>query len=106
MKSLQGLATGIGSLPYQDAEEALELIFKYLPLAPFWPQLPRRNLREGMLPQFSEHLPCLKIKDGEFVFDPADRDNEFEKFYDRVIAADTDYFAISKDFSLGFYKFY
>jgi len=106
MKIMRGLATGIGSLPYHDAEEALELIFKYVPFAPFWPQLPRRDVREGMIAQFSEHLPCLKIKEGEFVFDPSDKENELEKFYDRVIAADTDYFAMSKEFSEGFYKFH
>ena len=106
MIGLQGLATGVGSLPYHDAEEALEIIFKYLPLAPFWPQLPCRDIREGMIAQFSEHLPCLKIKDGEFIFDSSNKENELEKFYERVISADSDYFAISKDYAQGFYKFY
>jgi preprotein translocase subunit SecD len=39
----------------KDADEALDLIFKYVPDIPFWPQLPRRDVREGMVAQFSEN---------------------------------------------------
>ncbi len=91
---LKGLATGIGSLPHQDAEQALDLIFKYTPQIPFWPQLPKRDAREGMVEQFSEGL----------VFKPGEK--ELEKFYERVIANDIDYFKISEDFAVGLHKFY
>lgn len=92
MKNIRGLATGIGSLPHKDAESALDLIFKYTPHIPFWPQLPKRDIREGMIVQFSQNLPC--------------REEELEIFYERIIAGDTDYFGISPDFSLGLHKFY
>lgn len=52
-----GAATGIGSLPHRDPEEALELVLRCCPEVPFWPQLPRRSPREGMLEQFLEGLP-------------------------------------------------
>jgi methionine synthase II (cobalamin-independent) len=93
---LQGLATGIGSLPHKNADEALDLIFSCCPQIPFWPQLPKRDAKEGMVAQFSQGLPCLGV----------DRDAELEKFYDRVIAQDSDYFKISSDYAAGLYKFY
>jgi len=106
MKNLKGLATGIGSLPHKDTEAALDLIFKYLPRIPFWPQLPKRDIREGMVAQFSENLPCLKVaRDGLF-FDGSYQDKALEAFYERIIAGDIDYFKISQDFALGLHKFY
>ena len=51
--NLKGLATGIGSLPLTNVQATLDLILRYLPVAPFWPQLPKCDQREGMLAQFS-----------------------------------------------------
>ena len=107
MKNLKGLATGIGSLPHKDAEAALDLIFKYLPNIPFWPQLPKRDIREGMVVQFSEGLPCLRVsRDGLFFSTLEDKEKELEIFYERIIAGDVGYFKISSDFALGLHKFY
>jgi methionine synthase II (cobalamin-independent) len=107
MKNLKGLATGIGSLPHKDIEAALALIFKYVPQIPFWPQLPKRDVREGMIAQFSENLPCLKVaREGLFFSSLEDREKGLEIFYEHIIAEDMDYFKISQDFALGLYKFY
>lgn len=107
MENLKGLATGIGSLPHKDVEAALDLIFKYTPRIPFWPQLPKRDIREGMVAQFSEKLPCLKMaREGLFFSALEDKDRELEIFYERIISGDADYFKISQDFALGLYKFY
>ncbi len=106
MDKLKGLATGIGSLPHKNVYEALDLILKYLPEIPFWPQFPKRDIREGMIPQFSEGLPCLKITPDGLVFDPENKDEQLEPFYERIIANDVDYFKISEDFALGLHKFY
>lgn len=106
MRVIKGLATGIGSLPHLDADAALDLIFKYVPHSPFWPQLPKRDFREGMLTQFCENLPCLKVKNGGIFFDPQQREEELESFYERIISDDVDYFKISEDFALGLHKFY
>ncbi|MFH0913045.1 MAG: methionine synthase [Candidatus Omnitrophota bacterium] len=107
MQSLRGLVTGIGSLPHQDPDKAIDLVFKYAPNIPFWPQLPKRDIREGMLAQFSENLPCLKVaREGLFFSTLGDKEKELEAFYERVIANDVDYFKISQDFALGLYRFY
>jgi len=107
MKKIKGLATAIGSLPnVENIDEVLDLIFKYLPQIPFWPQLPKRDSREGMVSQFSENFPCLRIgKDGLF-FDGKDKEKELELFYERIISLDTDYFKITQDFAFGLHKFY
>ncbi|MFH1678123.1 MAG: methionine synthase [Candidatus Omnitrophota bacterium] len=103
---IKGLATGIGSLPYKDVDAALDLIFKYTPQIPFWPQLPRRDIREGMVAQFSEGLPCVKVTDKGIFFDPTDKEKELEKFYERIINKDIEYFKISGDFAQGLHAFY
>jgi len=105
MKGLKGLATGIGSLPHKSAEEAVESVFRYCPAVPFWPQLPRRDKREGMIAQFAPGLPCMKVKNGETVFDPQDKEKELERFYERIIAGDVEYFALGKEIAEGLYRF-
>ena len=107
MKELRGLATGIGSLPYKEPEQALDLIFKYTPQIPFWPQLPKRDIREGMVAQFSENLPYLKVSpDAGLSFSAVNsRDKDLEVFYERVIAGDVDYFKISDTFAAGLNAF-
>ncbi len=105
MLGLQGLATGIGSLPHQEARAALDLIFKYCPEIPFWPQLPKRDIREGMVAQFSEGLPCIKVTDKGVLFAADNREEELGKFYEKIINKDIEYFAISPDFSQGLYAF-
>jgi methionine synthase II (cobalamin-independent) len=104
MNNLRGLAIGIGSLPHKNAQEAVDLVLRYLPSIPFWPQLPKRDLREGMLVQFSEHLPCLEVIDGGIFLNPRDLDRNLEKFYEKVIAQDIDYFKISEQFASGLYR--
>ena len=106
MLGLKALATGIGSFPHKDTESALELIFKYCPQIPFWPQLPKLDIREGMVAQFSEGLPCIELTDKGVFFNPEDKEKELEKFYERITANDVDYFKISGDFALGLHKFY
>ena len=102
---IKGLATGIGSLPHTDADQAVDFIFKYLPDIPFWPQLPKRDIREGMVAQFSENLPGLKVTGDGLFFDNQDIDKELENFYGRIISGDTDYFKISRNFAEGLYSF-
>ena len=106
MQSLKGLATGIGSLPHQDADRALDLVFHYVPQIPFWPQLPKRDIREGMVSQFSENLPCLKMTNEGLLFDCRDKEKALEAFYERIISQDIEYFKISRGFALGLHRFY
>lgn len=53
-------ATGIGSLPYTDEDQALTLIFNNLPTVPHWPQLPNLGKTEGIIEQFL--FPLIKTK--------------------------------------------
>ncbi|MBC8436343.1 MAG: hypothetical protein H8D90_00445, partial [Candidatus Omnitrophica bacterium] len=106
MKELAGLATGIGSLPYNEAQKAVELVLKYCPQIPFWPQLPKRDVKEGMVAQFCEGMPCIKLTDQGAVFNPRDKERELEKFYESIINANLDYFKISSDYAAGLYAFY
>jgi len=105
MQSLKGLATGIGSLPHKEAGEAVDIVFKYVPNIPFWPQLPKRDWREGMINQFSEKLPCLSLSKDGMIFNPIRKEEELEYFYNRIISEDLDYFKITPDYAAGLYKF-
>ncbi|MFA6130221.1 MAG: hypothetical protein WC731_04465 [Candidatus Omnitrophota bacterium] len=106
MMNMKGLATGVGSLPFLEAQKAIDLILRYVPCAPFWPQLPKRDMREGMIAQFSENLPGLKIDASGLRFAPVDKEKELEVFYERFIAEDLPYFKVSPDFARGLYAFY
>lgn len=100
------LATGIGSLPHKDIGAALDLILENLAQIPYWPQLPKLSPRESMVAQFVEGLPCLKFKDKEVIFDTSqDKDEALAQFYEKIIATDFTYFAISHDYAAGLYAF-
>ncbi|MEI6631771.1 MAG: hypothetical protein WCL25_04055 [bacterium] len=109
MSELSGLPIGIGSLPHKAIAEALELVFKYCPQIPFWPQLPKRDVREGMVAQFSEGLPCIEINSGGVVFNPTDKERKLEEFYANLISPEADYkkdpFKISQEYAQGLYAF-
>lgn len=102
------LATGIGSLPLVDPDEAVALSLTFLPEAPIWPQLPQRSNFEHFCEQYSEGLPGL-VADGQkqiLYFDTSrDLGPELERFYERYLAKDYDHFRISEDHAAGFYAF-
>ena len=78
------LASGIGSLPHTDPNEACRLIWDLLPDIPFWPQLPKRSSIENMYYQYAENMPGLVVKeDGGFHIDDGKEDfyEELERFY-------------------------
>jgi len=100
------LPTGIGSLPYKDPYKASELIIEYFPESPYWPQLPSKDFREGMLIQFIEGMPGL-FMEGEKVYfrKPFVPPSDWEKFYqaDFNESEDLGYFGIGEDFAAGFH---
>ena len=49
--ALAGSVSGIGSLPFRSADEAVQVIGAECPDLPFWPQLPRLSEREGAIGQ-------------------------------------------------------
>lgn len=102
------LATGIGSLPLTDPDEAVALALRYLPEAPLWPQLPRRGLLEQMGGQYSEALPGLVTDEprGRLWFDTSrDLTPDLELFFDRYLAKDDAHFRISERYAAGLYAF-
>ncbi len=100
--------TAVGSLPYRDTRKAIELVTAVFPEAPFWPQLPRRDFREGMYIQYSEGLPGA-VLDGEkerlfFRMDEAYFSAK-ERFIEALIQDDLDAFAMSRNYADGFFAF-
>jgi hypothetical protein len=74
-------ATAIGSLPHDNPNDALELIFDKLPNFPIWPQLSKVNPNEDMIIQYTQNIPGA-------VFDETDNrwylDPEKEDFYEKL----------------------
>lgn len=94
MDDLKGLATGIGSLPFTEAGEAVSAVLSAFPEIPFWPQLPKRSKEEGMVPQFTDGLPSSEAASEEAL----------ESFYDAVIRGDLVPFAIPQERAAGLYR--
>ncbi len=111
-----GLATGIGSLPYQDPEEALALIFSNLPDIPHWPQLPQRGKQEHFVHQFLQPLvDCgmLVVKGDRWVFDTSEKNTaeRLTDFYTTWLSAEEgdreclQSFLPTPEAAAGFYAF-
>jgi methionine synthase II (cobalamin-independent) len=102
------LPTGIGSLPHTDTKKACHLVIKYLDKIPFWPQLPQRSFLEGMGTQFSQGLPnfIINAEKKEFHIDTQSPqlDKGIADFYEKYLADDISYFAISKEYATGLHE--
>lgn len=46
-----GAVTGIGSLPHASEYNAVDAVMRLCPEVPFWPQLPKRSSKEGIISQ-------------------------------------------------------
>ncbi len=106
------LATAIGSFPHSDAEKALDVIFRYIPDAPVWPQLPRLGLLEQMEIQYSGAMPRAVVdrEKARMYFDTSgDYSEDFGAFYEKYMEAmdpdsgsgDCSAMAIGPDYSRG-----
>ena len=72
-----GTPTAIGSLPHEDADEAVAFVLAHLPEMPAAPSLPRRDPREGMIPQAAWGVQGIEVRpDGSFAVDPSALDPE------------------------------
>lgn len=98
-------ATGIGSIPALGVRESCAHILERIPEMPYWPQLVRRSHLEDMVIQFSEGLPLLEIKEESrsLSISPGARESALVSFYDRFLAEDVPYFAISRQYAPGLY---
>lgn len=104
--SLRFLATGIGSVPFLDIEATCRQILSLFPEIPFWPQFVKRSHVEDMTFQFTEHLPLVKADPRArklSISAQTDKERELVEFYEKFIAEDTDYFAVSERYAPGVY---
>jgi methionine synthase II (cobalamin-independent) len=98
------LATGIGSFPHKDEKEAFRLVHENFSHIPFWPQLPKRSFKEGMVLQYSEGFPSLKWNEKDqriWVDTSAGFEREVEKFYQAIADGNLEPFEIKEDFAKG-----
>ena len=98
------LPIGIGSLPYKNPFKASEVVLNYFPDSPFWPQLPSRDFREGMLSQFTERMPGVVIDSTKIYFrSPFNPPSEWEKLYE--VSVEEHDVTVGKEYASGFYAF-
>ena len=85
------LATGVGSLPQTKGEEALNLIWKRVPLAPHWPQLPRLGAESSFVGQYLNALietgVIGEVEDPKFQVDTTDWVERLTVFYTLYLEA-------------------
>lgn len=101
------LATGVGSMPHKDPEEACDLVFEHLGHIPAWPQLPRRSFRENMYVQYGERFPGLVVDDErEKVFvDRTRADDDLESLYLAYLEDSLDEWAVGPEYAAGLQSF-
>lgn len=101
-----GSTTAIGSLPHTDAAAAAEFAIGACD-TPFWPQLPKRDFREWMVPQFASDLPGFVLYEARKSF-KVERINEYiqdlTNFYERALKKD-EQFPLAQSHAAGFYAF-
>lgn len=87
----RGLPVLIGSLPLQDHQEALELVFHYTPEIPLWIQLPFFK-QEGMIAQFLPGMPCMTTNGDKTFIDTTSSnfENELFGFYETYLEVNED----------------
>jgi methionine synthase II (cobalamin-independent) len=99
-------ATAVGSLPHTDPVRACELVRRFLPDIPAWPQLPRRDPRESIYAQFSRDFPGAHLEDGRVVVDTtSDHSAELEQLYARYLEKNLDAVAMNANESAGLAQF-
>lgn len=84
------LATGIGSMPFENPEHAVDVSLSRLVEAPLWPQLPKRDLNEQMEIQYAQRMPCATVdrEQGRAYFDTSgDYSEVLGEFYESYVEA-------------------
>ncbi|MCX5813622.1 MAG: hypothetical protein NT178_13910 [Proteobacteria bacterium] len=100
------MITGIGSFPFTDIDEAIDVIFFACPEIPFWPQLPKRSQAENMYTTFLESVPCIVIdENNDTVFINTEETKGIEQFYEDYYSGNLEAFRVSDKVAPGFYRF-
>jgi hypothetical protein len=87
----------VGSLPYADATQAMDVMLRWTPEVLAWPQLPRRSFLENMYVQYGEGLPGAVVDAEQQRFHVTDDPpaDEVHAFLDKLEQDDPALFAIS-----------
>lgn len=76
-------ATAVGSLPHDNPENAIDLIFKEFKEIPFWPQLSNVDKKEDMTVQYTQGIPGIFYdKENDKYFFDVQSDEFFENLED------------------------
>ncbi|MCD4784965.1 MAG: hypothetical protein K8T10_14220 [Candidatus Eremiobacteraeota bacterium] len=99
----------IGSFPGKCPQEALDLICKYFPEIPLWPQLPMSSEQEQMYIQYHEKMPGISYNEKKKKLFAEEIDEEFLEcaadIMMKAMEGDLEYFAVSPENARGFYQF-
>jgi methionine synthase II (cobalamin-independent) len=102
------ISSAVGSLPHKDTGKAINLVTEIFSEAPFWPQLPKRDFREGMYIQYCEGFPGAVLdQEKQRLFFTMDGNfaSAKEKFLEALMQDDLESFAMSAEYADGFYAF-
>ncbi len=106
-----GLPVLIGSLPVEEHDRALQLVFDHTPEIPLWVQLPAYR-EEGMIFQFMPGLPGWTVTDERAFVDTekSDFSDDLLAFYEEYMGVtegdadlDSTRFALAPDMAKGFF---
>ena len=102
------MTTAIGSVPFTDPAASARFVLDSGIDIPFWPQLPKRDFRELMNPQFAEGLPCFRTDRAakRTWFDIGDdRPEQMTTFYEKLLAGDHAALGLSAEAAAGYHAF-
>lgn len=105
-KSFNMAATAIGSMPFTDPFEAVDVLLSEMGNFPVWPQLPKRRFTESMYVQYTEGMPAIRVDESErkvWCDFSKDASDDIEICLAKYIDGDLDYFAISEEYAGGLY---
>lgn len=109
------LATGVGSLPYQRVDEAVQQVWDSLPSIPHWPQLPQCGVESSFVGQYLRGLVETGVLEGYekplFQADQPDWPERMARFYELYLRAEAgedqalESFGFTKEGGVGFEGF-
>lgn len=98
------LPMSLGGLPHTDPARAVELVAKYTPEIPTWPQLPSLGFKENMYSQFSQSIPGIRMGKDSIWVEPGDQ-SAVEAFYQKLLEEDLEHFSLTPEFAQAFFEF-